>query len=644
MESINFDLKKSLADLAQFNQAVADSADNFSLNFTIQLAAVSNAFQTTANLITSSFDTAFSQVDTSSSASAVNFESTFASTLASVDGSFGATFNGMDALSNSSATLMSGTFRNSIAEITTGLQTLQAIGVPAFASLAETAVTAAAGISSVFAVSALDIGGAWISLQGIGTEQFNLFSNNAVFSFMSAKDSIFAGVDALTTKFAEATSLFTASIIFAQESFQNSLQSMTNDTVLFFNQISTLPVIGAALGLVAPLADINQQLLILNGSTEDVKGTWDNLFDGFVIGTGLISDLTTCIVNLTKEGWLADAVIKILTMSKKLFNAEMWISIGNWIKETALTIADTVAKGAQNVAIGALTIIQKLFNAEMWISIGNWIKETALTIADTIAKGAQNVAIGALTIIQKLFNAEMWISIGNWIKETALTIADTVAKGAQNVVTGILTVAQGALNLIMSMNPIALIVIAIAALVAGFVLLWTKCEGFRDFMTAFFKVIANGFIGFVNLLIKGINMLMNIVLTPINLIIKGVNIIPGVNIPTLSVSIPTIPSFADGGFPETGQLFIAREAGPELVGNFGGRAGVMNNNQIVDSVSRGVYEAISSQNTILRQILKAVLEKDMRISLDGKEITKVVERVQKERGVNLLGDSVSHVY
>ena len=602
MESINFDLKKSLADLAQFNQAVADSADNFSLNFTIQLAAVSNAFQTTANLITSSFDTAFSQVDTSSSASAVNFESTFASTLASVDGSFGATFNGMDALSNSSATLMSGTFRNSIAEITTGLQTLQAIGVPAFASLAETAVTAAAGISSVFAVSALDIGGAWISLQGIGTEQFNLFSNNAVFSFMSAKDSIFAGVDALTTKFAEATSLFTASIIFAQESFQNSLQSMTNDTVLFFNQISTLPVIGAALGLVAPLADINQQLLILNGSTEDVKGTWDNLFDGFVIGTGLISDLTTCIVNLTKEGWLADAVIKILTMSKKLFNAEMWISIGNWIKETALTIADTVAKGAQNVAIGALTIIQKLFNAEMWISIGNWIKETALTIADT------------------------------------------VAKGAQNVVTGILTVAQGALNLIMSMNPIALIVIAIAALVAGFVLLWTKCEGFRDFMTAFFKVIANGFIGFVNLLIKGINMLMNIVLTPINLIIKGVNIIPGVNIPTLSVSIPTIPSFADGGFPETGQLFIAREAGPELVGNFGGRAGVMNNNQIVDSVSRGVYEAISSQNTILRQILKAVLEKDMRISLDGKEITKVVERVQKERGVNLLGDSVSHVY
>ena len=43
-----------------------------------------------------------------------------------------------------------------------------------------------------------------------------------------------------------------------------------------------------------------------------------------------------------------------------------------------------------------------------------------------------------------------------------------------------------------------------------------------------------------------------------------------------------------------GQLFIAREAGPELVGTIGSRNAVVNNNQIVESVSTGVYQAVKS--------------------------------------------------
>lgn len=43
-----------------------------------------------------------------------------------------------------------------------------------------------------------------------------------------------------------------------------------------------------------------------------------------------------------------------------------------------------------------------------------------------------------------------------------------------------------------------------------------------------------------------------------------------------------------------GQLFIAREAGPELVGTLSGHTAVMNNNQIVASVSDGVYRAVRS--------------------------------------------------
>ena len=49
---------------------------------------------------------------------------------------------------------------------------------------------------------------------------------------------------------------------------------------------------------------------------------------------------------------------------------------------------------------------------------------------------------------------------------------------------------------------------------------------------------------------------------------------------------------ADGGFVSSGQMFIAREAGPEMVGSIGGRAAVANNDQIVQAVSLGVYNAV----------------------------------------------------
>ena len=55
-----------------------------------------------------------------------------------------------------------------------------------------------------------------------------------------------------------------------------------------------------------------------------------------------------------------------------------------------------------------------------------------------------------------------------------------------------------------------------------------------------------------------------------------------------------IETYARGGFPDMGQLFIAREAGPEMVGSIGSRTAVANNDQIVEAVSRGVYDAVVS--------------------------------------------------
>lgn len=55
-----------------------------------------------------------------------------------------------------------------------------------------------------------------------------------------------------------------------------------------------------------------------------------------------------------------------------------------------------------------------------------------------------------------------------------------------------------------------------------------------------------------------------------------------------------IRKYANGGMPEPGEIFQARENGiPELVGSVGRKTAVMNNNQIVDSVSSGVADAVA---------------------------------------------------
>ena len=55
-----------------------------------------------------------------------------------------------------------------------------------------------------------------------------------------------------------------------------------------------------------------------------------------------------------------------------------------------------------------------------------------------------------------------------------------------------------------------------------------------------------------------------------------------------------VGKFASGGFPDTGELYYARENGQELVGRIGNQNAVMNNDQIVQAVSSGVADAVAS--------------------------------------------------
>ena len=89
-----------------------------------------------------------------------------------------------------------------------------------------------------------------------------------------------------------------------------------------------------------------------------------------------------------------------------------------------------------------------------------------------------------------------------------------------------------------------------------------------------------------------------------------------------------IEAYASGGMPETGELFLAREAGAELVGSIGRRTTVANNDQIVEGISVGVRDAneevVNALYAAASQIVRAVDAKDTAAYIDGRKISKEV--------------------
>lgn len=91
-----------------------------------------------------------------------------------------------------------------------------------------------------------------------------------------------------------------------------------------------------------------------------------------------------------------------------------------------------------------------------------------------------------------------------------------------------------------------------------------------------------------------------------------------------------VGAYASGGFVTSGDLFMAREAGPELVGSIGGRTAVANNDQIVEAVSDGVYRAMAP-------LVSGIGKGDTRVYLDGREITAGQNRRNRMYGAALSG-------
>ena len=109
-----------------------------------------------------------------------------------------------------------------------------------------------------------------------------------------------------------------------------------------------------------------------------------------------------------------------------------------------------------------------------------------------------------------------------------------------------------------------------------------------------------------------------------------------INIGNWSFSLPrfNLSWYAKGGFPEAGQLFVANEAGPEMVGKMGNRNAVANNNQIVEGIKNGVFEAVldalNASGLLDREESEKEVVLELTVKTDSETLYKAVRKGKKK--------------
>lgn len=168
-----------------------------------------------------------------------------------------------------------------------------------------------------------------------------------------------------------------------------------------------------------------------------------------------------------------------------------------------------------------------------------------------------------------------------------------------------------------------------------------------------FNGIWNGIKSVINTILGGIETLVNGVIGGLNTMINALNSlsftvpdwVPEIGGQTFSLNIPTIatvtlPRLATGGMVEAGQLFIANEAGPEMVGTMGGNTTVANNEQIVSGIQQGVEIAVSQilapYLSDIAQNTRETADKDFSVNIGDREIARANTRGQRSLGRSII--------
>lgn len=282
----------------------------------------------------------------------------------------------------------------------------------------------------------------------------------------------------------------------------------------------------------------------------------------------------------------------------------LWSTVVGVAQSSLATFAGITATG--EVIAGGLFETVKQGIQLVVNKLGEWQKDGTLQQwAEAATNAFKSFMAVATPIVEKLIQFGKWI-YDNWsliAPVLAGVVAGFLAFKTAIVVIEAAKLAMAAFNAIMAMNPIGLVVLAIAALVAGGVALYQNWDvvkakalelwgnlketfgGIKSFVLGVWDAIVSGIKGAINAVIKSINSMI----AGLNKIsIKVPGWVPGMGGKSWGISIPKIPMLAEGGIVTKPTLAMIGEAGPEAVvplgrGNKTGGTGNTYNFHIYDA-------------------------------------------------------------
>lgn len=291
---------------------------------------------------------------------------------------------------------------------------------------------------------------------------------------------------------------------------------------------------------------------------------------------------------------------------------DAWRKVSQWINAKWTDMS----KGWDEIRSGFGVVWGNIGNAvnNAWSNVKTWIestwnkhfKSTWDNIESNLSKAWENIKTAVGNAHNKL--KEWWQVSWNSLFKTPW---ETVEKNLKNVWIGIMSAVSNAWNKVKQWWD--------GSMVADIEKAWTGIKGwFEKNVTTPIADAFNGALdtikSWINVIIGALNKLGHVQFKGYKDPIFGVTLIPAFDIQLWDIKPLTLSTEANGelGIPK-GQLFIANEAGAELVGTMDGKTTVANQEQIIEGIRRGVRDANSEQNDLLRrqnELLWDIYQKD----------------------------------
>ena len=356
------------------------------------------------------------------------------------------------------------------------------------------------------------------------------------------------------------------------------------------------------------------------------------------LGIALMAIGATSLVSVMALNWngLSDAIQYVIAIITTVISVA-FLAIG-----AALAFSGAnIPLGLALLAAGAVTMGTAIM--PNWNDLPDNVQQK-ISMITTVVGGAL-LAVGAILALSGValplglgLMAAGALSLGAVATLNWDFVVNSIKK-VVSVITGILSGALIVLGVLLCLSG-AGVGLGLAVLAAGLSLSYAAWTLDDNPITRFVRQMANSIIGLVNGVIDAINDMFHIQFNGLS--VMGITLIPAFDIRL--VDIPHIPFFEDGGFPNEGQLFIAREAGAEMVGAMGRRTAVANNDQIVEGISAGVSVANDGVIAAIYALLNVVEEKDFSVNIGDNQIGESYDRYNRARGVRVNTGAFSNAY